>query len=343
MLALWRRLHRPLTGSSIGFTAVAVGGVFVLEMLFVASYAGGLHKPEPHGVPVAVVAAPATVQQLQRRLGPEIKLLRRPDEQAARAAIRRRRAYGAYLGKTLVVSEAPSPYTEQVVTAAFRQLAQSRGRQLAVERVNRLPSSDPQGFTPFYLALSLVVGGYLAGIVIALARGASPPTRRLAVLRLGGLVLYSAVSGICAAVLTEPVMGLLHGSLWRLMGIGALLVLGTAAATLALEAVLGLLGTGLAIAAFVVLANPASGGAYPHELLAQPWRAMGPWLPTGAGTQAFRGVLYFGGNGVLVPLSLLAGYAVVGALVVAATTGRHAPAGGGSEVSRGGRAGTSAS
>ena len=91
-----------------------------------------------------------------------------------------------------------------------------------------------------------------------------------------------------------------------------------AGATLGLQSVLGFVGTGLAIAAFVVFANPASGGPLPKVLLPEPWRSVGPYLPTGAGTDALRDVFYFGGHGVLVPLLLLAGYAVAGCALVAA-------------------------
>jgi hypothetical protein len=65
-----------------------------------------------------------------------------------------------------------------------------------------------------------------------------------------------------------------------------------------------------------VLGNPSAGGAYAWPLLPGFWRAIGPWLPTGAGTSAVRGIAYFGGANITTDLLVIVGYAVAG---VAAT------------------------
>jgi hypothetical protein len=314
--SIWVRLRAPLGGSSIAYTALIVLGVFVLELLFIASYAGGLHKPQPRQVPVAVVGPAQAIERLQAAVSPLLKLRPARSATAARAAIDDRKAYGALVfgrgGDTLIASQAPSSFTHEVVVQTLATVERKQGRPLRIVDVHRLPSSDPRGYTSFYVALSWVVGGYLAAIVIALARGSAARTRTLALARVGALALYALASGVLGAVLTVPLMGLLHDHLWKLIAIGALLVFATAAATLALQAMLGILGTGLAIAAFVILANPASGGPFPRELLRDPWRSTGAYLPTGAGTDAMRNTLYFGGHATLRPLLILAIYAAVG-------------------------------
>ena len=70
-----------------------------------------------------------------------------------------------------------------------------------------------------------------------------------------------------------------------------------------------------------MLGNPSAGGAYPGPLLPPFWRAIGPWLPPGAGTSAVRGLVYFDGAGTTSPLLVLAAYAVVGAAVAGAFAG----------------------
>jgi hypothetical protein len=62
------------------------------------------------------------------------------------------------------------------------------------------------------------------------------------------------------------------------------------------------------------------------------WRAIGPWLPPGAGTWTARSIAYFHGNAVTTSLLVLSAYAVAGAIVTLLVTlrppGRHvAPAG----------------
>lgn len=98
------------------------------------------------------------------------------------------------------------------------------------------------------------------------------------------------------------------------------------ACTTALMVIAGTIGIGLAILIFVVLGNPSAGGAYAWPLLPGFWRAIGPWLPTGAGTSAVRGITYFGGANITTDLLVIAGYAAAGLVltyVVLALVGRQ--------------------
>ncbi len=132
------------------------------------------------------------------------------------------------------------------------------------------------------------------------------------------------LSGIGGAVIVGPLLGALSGHFWALAGFGALLVFAVGAFTMAIQAVTGIVGIGIAVLLFVVLGNPSAGGAYPAPLLPPFWRAIGPWLPPGAGTSGVRGIVYFGGAGVGGPVLVAVGYAVAGALVLLAVAyGRH--------------------
>jgi hypothetical protein len=56
------------------------------------------------------------------------------------------------------------------------------------------------------------------------------------------------------------------------------------------------------------------------------WRAIGFWLPPGAGVRAETGAVYFQGHATLGALAVLAVYAGVGAAVALVVGGRRRPA-----------------
>lgn len=86
-----------------------------------------------------------------------------------------------------------------------------------------------------------------------------------------------------------------------------------AAATMAVEALIGVAGIGVVVLAFVILGNPSAGGAYQTTMLPGFWRAISGWLPNGAGTDSVRRIVYFGSHGVTGHLLVLALYVVAGA------------------------------
>ena len=64
----------------------------------------------------------------------------------------------------------------------------------------------------------------------------------------------------------------------------------------------------------------------PSAFLPAFWRAIGPYLPAGAGTTAVRNTVYFSGNEIGLALVVLAAYLVVGALIVIAIRRRDVAA-----------------
>jgi hypothetical protein len=295
----------------------AVVAVTVVGLLFIASYAGALHDPRPHDVPIAVAGPPRLVAALGGSSA--LKVVRKPDAAAARRAIERRDVYGAVIAGEASIEVVVAPAASLAVATLLRAELPRRLRQAGPVRVtvvHPLPQADARGVVPFYVAVGWVVAGYLATSLLGIAFGTRPGRQRLA-WRLVSCVLLGVLMGVGGALLGHAV-GDFGGSVLGLAGIGALTVFAVAAFTLALQAVFGILGTGVAILIFVVLGNPSSGGPFATELLPGLWRTVGPYIPTGASVTAIRDVAYFPAASLWPALAVLLIWAAVG---VAATLG----------------------
>ena len=316
--------------------AVLVIGVLLLQLGFVLSYVGAFHAPTPRDVPLAVVApagTPAgTADQVAARLegvaGDPLDVRVAGSEDAGRQLLADRDVDGVLLlgtgtEDTLLVSGAEGGAVSSALTEVLTRVDAAQQRTLTTDDVLPAATGDARGLSAFYLAVGWVVGGYLVASIIGVSAGSRPLTRARGVVRLGSLAVYAVVSGIGGALITGPVLGVFDGHLLALAAFGALLVFAVGAFTTALQVWTGLVGIGLAILLFVVLGNPSAGGAYPAPLLPPFWAAIGPWLPPGAGTDAVRGIVYFGGAGAGQAVLVLAVYALVGAVATLLGSGRR--------------------
>ena len=313
-----------------------VVGVLLLQLGFILSYVAAFHAPNPQHVPLAVVApagAPAGAAenasaQLNAIPGNPVRAQAISDAAAATTQLRHRDVDGVLLlGPTdtdqLVVAGAEGGALAQALQEVITRADTPQHRTLTVTDAVPAGSGDARGLTSFYLAVGWVVGGYLVASILAISAGGRPPNRRRAAIRVAALAAYAVASGIGGAVIVGPVLGALSGHSWAIAGLGGLLVLGVGAFTMAIQALTGVVGIGLAVLLFVVLGNPSAGGAYPAPLLPPFWRDIGPWLPPGAGTSAIRSIVYFSGTGVLQPILVSLAYAAAGILVLILAAGRR--------------------
>jgi len=298
--------------------------VLALQLGFIASYIGAFHEPTPHRIPVAVVAPAAVVDRLNSLPGDPLEARAVADEDTARRMIDDREVYGAFLVAAqtdrLIIASGAGASVGQALGQIFTPLEDAQRREFTTEDAKPALLGDARGLSGFYLALGWVVGGYLVAIAISTSKGSRPANPHRAVIRLGALLVYALLSGIGGALISGAVFGALDGHLAQLWWFGALLVFASGCFTMALQAAFGFIGTGLTVLLFVVLGNPSAGGAYPAPLLPPFWRAIGPWLPPGLGTEAIRGIVYFGGVGLARSAVILGGYGlfgVVGTLLVA--------------------------
>ena len=293
---------------------LGLGIVLLVQAVFVVSYVGALHKPQPHNVPFGTTGASPLAAAVDQQISLHTKTY--ADEAAARRAIDERSIYGALVtadsGATLLVAPAASNAVATALTTAFTKVAAATGQKLAVVQVHELPDGDRLGIVPFLVAMALVVGGYLSA-TIATTLGGQPGRRRLAV-ALGSVAVIGA---LMTDVIAGPVLGgIPDGHFFELWGAFALVMLAVAFAAAGLQLLLGAVGTLIVIVAFVIFGAPAAGGSLSRPFLPGFWATIGPFLPPGAATTLIRNTIYFGGNSILQPLVVLAAYLVAGAVVV---------------------------
>ncbi|MFF6778280.1 DUF3533 domain-containing protein [Streptomyces sp. NPDC012637] len=305
--------------------ALLVIGVFALQMLFITSYVGALHSPKPTDVPFGVVApqqvSTVLMDRLEKLPGDPLDPRTVADADAARDQILDREIDGALIvdprGRTdtLLVASGGGTVLSSTLEKMFTQVEAANQRTIRTVDVAPASPEDFDGLSAFYLVVGWCVGGYICAAILAISAGSRPANRERAVIRLGTLALYSVLSGLGGAVVIGPILGALPGSVAALWGLGTLVVFAVGAATLALQSVFGIVGIGLAILLIVVAGNPSAGGAFPLPMLPPFWKAIGPYLPPGAGTWAARSIAYFKGNDMTASMLVLSAWAVVGSAV----------------------------
>ncbi|MFT4081230.1 MAG: DUF3533 domain-containing protein [Nocardioides sp.] len=314
-------------------TVALVVGVLFVQVAFVASYVGAFHHQSPKDISFGVVAPTSSAAQLASSLNAEdghpVSAEVVADRATAAARIERADLSAALVVRSsgkdelLVASGGGASLVTAVETIA-KQYESAQGRRMKVTDVVPLQSGDARGLSGFYLVIGWLVGGYLVSSLLGVAKGSRPANPKRAAIRLGATVPYAICSGLGGALVVDQWFGALTGHFWPLAGLGALLVLSAATVTMAFQVLFGVIGIGLTVLLFVVLGNPSAGGAYQSQLLPEFWRAVGGWIPNGAGTDAVRRIVYFGGHGIAGELWLVAGYVVVGAAITMLASLRHA-------------------
>jgi hypothetical protein len=319
-----REAVRDLRDAVTVRAALLILGVLGLQIAFVVSYIGALHRPEPHHIDLAVAApAPAgtaLVKQLNAIKGEPLEARTVADAATARRQVLHRDADAALVleqpgSARLLVATAAGPSLAQATEEVMTAVARRSGLRLSVTDLRAPAGGDRNALSSFYLVIGWSVGGYLVASILGVSAGARPSNPRRAAIRLAAMAAYAVVSGLAGAIVVGPVLHALPAGLGHLWWLGALLVFSTAALTMAFQVVAGVVGIGLAIVLFVVLGNPSSGGVFPGPLLPPFWRAVGPWLSTGAATTAVRNVTYFDGVHLGPNVLVIAAYGVLGVVV----------------------------
>jgi hypothetical protein len=297
----------------------------LIALAFVLTYLTALHKPQPHHLPVGVVAPPEVVAQLQRSLSaqaPDAVALRpAADAAAARHQVQHGQLVAAYLpgqGGRLLVAGAQGTAVTQVVTGIFTGAAQGQGARLQADDVVPLSAEDPRGLSGFYVVFGVTLAGFIFGQTSHLYSKRLSPGRRLA-----QALLFGVLAGLAGALVAGPLLGVLPGPFVALAGILVLLALATGLVTMSLTALLGDPGIALATLLLVILGNATSGGVVAASFLPGGFRQLSPALPPGAATRALGRVDYFDPAAALGPVAVLVAWALGGLLLLVLVAGNR--------------------
>jgi len=301
-------------------------GVAVIQLAFITSYVGAFHRPVPFRMPLAVVApsdeGARLVAALNSVAGTPLQAKVVPTVAAGTDELLRRAVYGVLVvtpgsvGVRLVEASAGGVSASQALTEVLDAVGVTLQRSVTVDDIRPPAPGDRNSLTSFYLTIGWIVGGYLVASILGISNGSRPANPQRATIRLGVIAVYALVTGLLGALIVGPLLHALPGNTWSLALLGALLVFSAGAFSMALQVVAGTIGIGITILVFVVLGNPSAGGAYAWQLLPRFWRVIGPWIPSGAGTAAARGIAYFGGTAIATDLLVIAVYGLLGVATV---------------------------
>jgi hypothetical protein len=314
--------HRQLR---LALAALALPAFFVIG--FTLCYTSALQAPAPHGVPVAVAGPAAETARLRdglaRAAGPAFDVQAALSPAAAAGAVAGQDLDGAYVPParpggtaTVIVAAASGNAVTAAVESLFRAVAARQGAPLAVRDVRPLPAGDTSGLSLFFFMIACTLGGFLAVTATGLAAPALRPRYRWPL-----FLAVAIATPVLAYLLAGPGLGAIGGSagaIVALLGTGALYALIITMIARGLQLVLGAIGMLFAgFAAFVLLNFPSSGDSLPGPMLPAFWQVLNRFWIGASASDAFRGIVYFGGQGAGTGLLKLLGWLAAGAVLLA--------------------------
>ena len=293
---------------------LALVAVLVVQAFFALCLVSALQLLVPRNMPFGVVGSSQVVAQAQSTVG--LDIVAYPNQSAAMDALNQGKLYGAYItgstSDTLIVVPAKSFFAQIELDDAFLPAAHQLNRPVTMQTAKPLPQSDPVGAVVGLLLLPLLIGGYLAAVLVYKAAGgtAAAPWRTLI------LTGYAVVGAVLTDLIAGPLIGAYSSShFWPLLPCFALVSTAVVLAAASLQGLLGSLGTIVVAVLFIVMGGSAAGGSGTY-LLPVYWRNIGVLFPPQNAADLIRNVLYFGGNNIATPLTVLFLYALAGVAVI---------------------------
>jgi hypothetical protein len=277
------------------------GGVVLLTAVMAAMLTAFALPPlhaGPNEIPIAVVGSAAATQQLRTQLEQArpgaFQLTRVADLRQARDRILDHDAYGAVVAgpstTRVLIASAASPAVAQTLKGVAASLGQASGAPVPVQDVRPLPAEDPNGAGLAAGALPLVLGGWVAAVVLlTVVQGASR--------QVVGAFGFAVAGALGLTAILQFWFGSLDGNYLLTSAGVALGIAATAWTILGLRTALGDAGLGLGAVTLILLGNPLSGLASAPELLPAGWGSLGQLLPPGAAGTLLRSVAFFDGAG----------------------------------------------
>lgn len=292
---------------------IALGVVLVLQSVFALCLVSALQLLVLRNTPFGVTGASPVVNAVASKVSLETRSY--ADESALTKAIGQSKLYGAYLpGKvsdTLVVVPAKSFFGRVELEAAFEDAAKKLDRPLMVKTVKPLPRYDRLGGVSGLMLIPLLIGGYLAAVLLLKATRTAAAPWHVAM-----LVGYSAVGALLTDLIAGPGIGAYSNShFWPLLPCFILIAASVTLAAAAFQRLLGPPGTLVVATLFIIIGGSAAGGVG-ITLLPDYWQHLGAVFPPQHAITLVRNVIYFNGNNITTPLIVLGLYALAGGIVI---------------------------
>jgi hypothetical protein len=290
----------------------AIAGLLA-GLAFIASNVVAQHNPLPHQVKVAAAGVDAgRLQETLDRATPGgyrvIGVAGPPD---AVRSVTAHDAVGALVvsgGRAGLLTASAGGYNAATtVQQALAQAAKALELPSPAPRdVVPLQKGDPRGLSLQQIVLGTIIGGFLMGLLSAQIALGEPFALRALV-----TVAFGVAFGGIAALLLDPVIGVLTGHfLWIWLWLGAA-AFAIAEVARGFARALGLPGIGLAMLILLIVGNPSAAANTPISFLPAFYRTFGPWLPPNAAAQGLLGTTYFDAD-VTRPALVLGAWAVLG-------------------------------
>lgn len=292
---------------------VALGIVLVLQSVFALCLVSALQLLVLRSTPFGVTGASPVVNAVASKVSLDSRSY--GDESAVMEAIGQSKLYGAYLpgqaSDTLIVVPAKSFFGRVELEAAFEDAAKKLDRQLTVKTVKPLPKYDRLGGVSGLLLIPLLIGGYLAAVLLLKATRTAAAPWHVAM-----LVGYSAVGALLTDLIAGPGIGAYSNSrFWPLLPCFILIAASVSLAAAAFQRLLGPAGT-LAVATLFIIVGGSAAGGVGVTLLPDYWQHLGSVFPPQHAITLVRNVIYFNGNNITTPLIVLGLYALGGGIVI---------------------------
>ncbi|KQW15498.1 hypothetical protein [Streptomyces sp. Root369] len=291
----------------------ALGVVLILQSLFALCLVSSLQLLVLRNAPIGVTGASPVVNAVTSKVS--LQTLSYPNEAAVLDAIGQSKLYGAYLpgprSDTLIVVPAKSFFGRVELEAAFGDASKKLGKPMTVRTVKPLPKRDRLGGVAGLLLIPLLIGGYLAAVLVLKATKTAAAPWHVAM-----LVGYSTIGALLTDLIAGPGIGAYENShFWPLLPCFILIAVSVTLAAAAFQRLVGPLGTLLVATLFIIVGGSAAGGVG-VSLLPVYWQHIGAIFPPQQAVTLLRNVLYFDGNHITTPLIVLGLYAVVGGVII---------------------------
>ncbi len=303
-------------------SVVALGTVGVLVLVFAVCLVSAVQLLAPREMPFGVTASSPVVDAVQQEYSLDLKTY--ASEADLMDAAARGDIYGGYVvgssADTLVTVPAKSFFGEVYVSGGFADAAKKVDRTFTTTEVAPLPTADRTGALVGLLLLPTLVGGYMvASLMFSSSQTAAAPGRIAIVFAFA--VVVALITGVAAG----PLIGAFPTShLWTLVPCFFLVTAVVGLSAVAIQAVVGKLGS-LVVALFFIIIGGSGAGGGGVALLPTYWQKIGNLFPPRHAIELYRNVRYFDGNNIITPIAVLLAYGLVSLVVIVAMTRRRTP------------------